>query len=470
VIAGEDRIKAAGIEYLPKLPEQSEEDYQAYKTRAKFFGATARTSAGLNGLLFRKAPEIKSLAELAKFEPDCDLGGKSLGEYAKDTAKEILDVGRAGTLVDWSDDELRPFLIFYCAEDIVDWEMRRIGGAMTLTRVVLRECVPPPVAVFNPNDPPDREPYERILVCQMNAQGFYEVQIWTKTGATGEELADWMLAEVRVPKRRGKALTFIPFVFHNATTTDECCAPPPLDDIITVNLHHYRVSADYNHALHFSACPTAWVAGFPKESKLAVGSSVAWVSENVAAKAGYLEYSGQGIEPIRQALNDDKSEMAILGARLLEEQKRDTEATETVRLRQTGETSILVNISDNLSKTLTRAWKMAGWWAGTMGEPTDVSDDAASVRINKDFIESQMGSDVLTALVASWLQGAISRTTLNFNLRRGELYPPDLTDDEERQLIEDEMPMLTDMIRAQRSPLPGEPPPPGPGNGNPANQ
>ena len=43
VLAGEDAVKAAGTKYLPRLDAQSDEEYEAYKTRASFFGATART-------------------------------------------------------------------------------------------------------------------------------------------------------------------------------------------------------------------------------------------------------------------------------------------------------------------------------------------------------------------------------------------------------------------------------------------
>ena len=43
VLAGEDAVKAAGEKYLPRLDSQSDEEYAAYKARASFFGATART-------------------------------------------------------------------------------------------------------------------------------------------------------------------------------------------------------------------------------------------------------------------------------------------------------------------------------------------------------------------------------------------------------------------------------------------
>ena len=58
VLAGEDPVKAAGERYLPRLESQSEEEYAAYKARASFFGATARTLAEYLDLIFRRAPVV----------------------------------------------------------------------------------------------------------------------------------------------------------------------------------------------------------------------------------------------------------------------------------------------------------------------------------------------------------------------------------------------------------------------------
>ncbi len=49
VIAGEDAVKSAGIRYLPRLDSQSDDEYHAYRARASFFNATARTASGFVG-------------------------------------------------------------------------------------------------------------------------------------------------------------------------------------------------------------------------------------------------------------------------------------------------------------------------------------------------------------------------------------------------------------------------------------
>ena len=94
--------------------------------------------------------------------------------------------------------------------------------------------------------------------------------------------------------------------------------------------------------MHFTALPTAWVIGFDKNSTLRIKSSTAWVTETVGAVAGFLEYSGHGLTTFERAMDRDERLMAILGARLLETQKRVGETAEAIELRQTIDTAPLI--------------------------------------------------------------------------------------------------------------------------------
>ncbi len=53
VLSGEDAVKAEGERYLPRLDSQSDAEYAAYKMRAAFFGAMARTVEEYLDLIFR---------------------------------------------------------------------------------------------------------------------------------------------------------------------------------------------------------------------------------------------------------------------------------------------------------------------------------------------------------------------------------------------------------------------------------
>ena len=140
VLAGEDAVKGAGEKYLPKLDAQSDEEYAAYKARASFFGATARTLEEFLDLVFRRTPTVSlpDGAVLAKFSNDCDGWGTGLVQYARRVLAEVLSVGRVGSLVLWDAVAGQPRVSAWRAEQVLDWSVERIAGSTVLTEVVLK--------------------------------------------------------------------------------------------------------------------------------------------------------------------------------------------------------------------------------------------------------------------------------------------------------------------------------------------
>jgi hypothetical protein len=186
----------------------------------------------------------------------------------------------------------------------------------------------------------------------------------------------------------------------------------PLSDIIAVNLDHYRLDADYKHGLHFTALPTAWVSGFDKSASLRIGSSTAWFSETAGATAGFLEFTGQGLTTFERAMDRDERLMAVLGSRLLEDQKRVGETAQAIELRQSGEHSVLSGIARSVSESLTHVLQWVYWWSSTEDVPDAIGADAVLLQINTDFSTQGMSSQDLQAVVAAWQSGAISRDTM----------------------------------------------------------
>lgn len=522
VIAGEDAIKAAGELYLPRLESQSDAEYAAYVNRALFFGATGRTADGFSGMVFRRDPVVKlprtghsttEAQRARRSEPDrlsrgdktdsegetsnqtaastrvenifermradVDLFGTGLLSYVKQVSNEIMATGRAGTLVDWSEEEDRPFVCLYAAEEIINWRMERVGGRMMLTLLVLREVRSAPAA----DDPLEtvEVPQIRVLRLATNAKSEMRsarsegrngssgngrpsgpslpslvVEVWqeleVKDGVDGKK--EWVKVEERMPSRAGKPLPFIPFVFHGPTNDLPTPSKPPLDDIIVANLDHYRLDADFKHGLHFTALPTAWVSGFDKDAELKIGSTTAWVSETQGASAGFLEFKGQGLQTFEREKDRVEKLMAILGSRMLESQKRVGESAETLSLRQAGEANVVANIAGSLSKSLTKVLRWSYYWCASRtgfsgpppsrtgpsnsreDDPEDISLDVVSIELNKDFETATMTAQELVAMVQAWQAGLISHDTALNKLREGEILPPSRTNREELELID----------------------------------
>lgn len=442
VIAGEDAVKSAGEKYLPRLEAQTDEEYSAYRARASFFNATARTADGYLGLLFRRPPFIKvpeganGLGKAMRtFVNDADMLGMSLASYARNVAREVIAVGRAGTLIDWEGErENRVYASLYTAENILNWRVERIHGRNVLTLLVLHESVRG-VATDGDADEFETKFGEQIRVLKLDDG--CRVEIWrTKKDQRGRrDKKEWELAETRTPLRLGKPLPLIPFVFHGGSHAMPDVDRLPLGDVIALNLDHYRLHADYRHGMHFTALPTAWVSGFDKAATLRIGSSTAWVTDTPGASAGFLEYSGQGLTTFERAMDRDEKLMAILGARLLESQKRVGEAAEAIELKQSGENSILGALAACVGISLTQVLRWAYWWNSTEAMPDDVSNEQVVIELNTDYSTRGLTANEIVAVVQAWQSGALSRDSMLDIFRRGEVLPEGRTNEEEVRLI-----------------------------------
>jgi hypothetical protein len=461
VFAGEDAVKAAGVRYLPRLDSQSDEEYAAYKERTSFFNASARTADGFVGLIFRREPTFKIPEKtsgvgvaLKKFVEDANMLGNSLASYAKDVVRDVITMGRAGTLVDWEGEvEQRAYAVFYRTEQIINWRTERVNGRNVLTLVVLREVLAHGHHGNKKSDEDvfESEPVEQLRVLRLvkgatkstgeKASWFYQVELWVLADGHSADARkkrnkkEWVKAETRVPLRLGKPLPLIPFVFHGPRNCQECVDKLPLADIIALNLDHYRLNADYKHGLHFTALPTAWVSGFDKSSTLRIGSSTAWVAETPGATAGFLEFTGQGLTTFERAMDRDERLMAVLGTRMLEAQKRAVETAEAIELRQSGENSVLSAVSLSVSDSLTQVLRWVYWWNSTEETLEGIGADRVLAQLNTDFSIKGMSSEEITALVAAWQAGAISRESMFELFRRGEVLPVGRTNEEEAKLV-----------------------------------
>ena len=473
VIAGEDAVKTGGIKYLPRLDSQSDDEYDGYKSRACFFNATSRTADGFLGLLFRRDPEVKLPdrhagvgGALRVFTDDVDLMGTSLFTFCKGVVGEILAVGRCGTLIDWAGSgasrwqghsqsvEERAYVVRYAAEDILNWQTQRINGRNVVTMIALREIVERPdnddqfavkitetVRVLKLEVLPDGGTRYVVEIWQVLADGHRakSPSSWLGNFWSGPKSSqtktEWTLVESRVPLRLGKPLPLIPFVFHGPRNALPDVDKMPLADIISVNLDHYRLDADYKHGLHYTALPTAWVSGFDKTSELRIGSSTAWVAETPGAVAGFLEFKGHGLSTFENAQNRDERLMAVLGSRMLEDTKRVGETADAIELRQAGENSILMTLALSVSDSISQVLRWVYWWNSTEQYPEDISESLVLLQINTDFTAKGLTAMELTAIVSAWQAGAISQATMFDLFRKGEVLPTGRTDDEEKNLV-----------------------------------
>ncbi len=411
---GSDAVKAAGTTYLPLL-DAHEEDlvaYQAYKDRALFFNATRRTVSGLSGAMFQRAPTLDVPANVESHAQDVTLTGVPFETFALGAGKEVLIVGRYGILVDMASEEApdqRPYWCGWSAEAVVGWRTGRVGGDEILTRVVLQECV----EEEDPKDPFRSIPITQYRVLEL-VGGLYTQQLWRELKADSKKFVPFG-KEIQ-PKRRGKRLTFIPFVFIGATTITPGVERPPLDDMVLVNLSHYRNSADLEHGLHFTGIPIPWIAGaMDPKGKIRLGPSGAIVLDK-GGEVGIIQADGQLLGALEKSLDRKQHMMATLGARLLEDQGGRAETATAVSMRHSGEHATLRTMAEVLEQAFTIAWRWHAWWMGTELTPQDVN---VSVDLNKDFFAVKASPEEIKTLVLAHQAGDISHATFYAGLQKG---------------------------------------------------
>jgi hypothetical protein len=436
-VAGSDTIKAKEEIYLPRLSGQTIyvqdgrriDQYRNYLQRALWYNATARTLQGLIGALFRKAPVFDVPAVVREHLGDITGQGVPATAFAQMIGEEVLTTGRYGVLVDIDPDDQvapRPWWIGYQAEQITNWRTQIIGGQQVLTLVVLKETI----EVLN-DDIFEIETETQYRVLSLDADGMYRIDLWRQADTRSDH---WTSRETFQPAIRGSRLNYIPFVFFAPSSLRPAIEKPPLLDLVDINLSHYRSSADLEHGRHFCGLPTAWVAGFPVDTTLMIGSETAWVSSETNARAGFLEFTGQGLGALEKALEEKEAKMAAVGARLLEAPRLGVESAETIRLRTAGEHNFLQTTASTLSMGLTKLLQFHAAWMR-------MDNALVTAKVNDDFIDARLLPAEREALIKEVQAGLMSWSTYYWNMQRAEMYPPDRTEEEEKALIEADQPL-----------------------------
>ena len=170
------------------------------------------------------------------------------------------------------------------------------------------------------------------------------------------------------------------------------------------------------------------MTGIDGDSELRIGSGSAWILPDSSSKAGYLEFTGQGLQALEKAVEEKRGIMASLGASLLQTQKSGVESAESIRLRQNSEASVLVGAVLSVQEGIAKALSLMAEWEGVSGD--------IEVELNTDFVDTKISSEDLTALMSAWQSGAISHETFLYNMKKGEVIPSNVTLEDEKDRID----------------------------------
>jgi len=439
-LSGQKAVKDAREKYLPmpNAADQSTENkkrYNQYVERAVFYNVTQRTHAGLVGQVFQQDPMADLPTLLEPSQLDVDGSGVGLDQQAKKTLGEVIAFGRCALFVDYPDvgeeavsrqdlldGRVRPTILLYDPWDIINWRTKTVGAKKLLSLVVIAETYTVEDDGFEA-----KTDYQWRVLRLEEGTGNYRVELWRLENGIHMEAAAYYPRDAS-----GNFLREIPFTFVGSVNNDPNIDLPPLYDLATLNIAHYRNSADYEEACYIVGQPTPYIAGLTKDWVDEVLKGVIHLGSRAAiplpqgGTAGLLQ-ANPNMMP-KEAMEAKERQMVALGAKLVEQASVQRTATEA-RQDEASETSILATSAKNVASAYQTALTWCNLFIGGDGE--------ISYELNTDFALGRMTSEERKQLITEWQSNAISFEEMRFGLRRASVAY--LDDDEAKTQIEEEM-------------------------------
>lgn len=437
---GEVEIKKHGKEYLPQPEGMDDGQYVAYLDRAVFYNMVYRTVTGLTGSIFRRDPRLlragPKLTELCK---RVSKDGLSLRVFTKVVSQEMLSVGRYGILADKPDSNdplAKPYLAGYTCENILDWTTVEIDGRDEHDYILLREfTVDRRLFRFEGSEAKPNTSYGQLFAR-------YRVLrlIWNDTDLRWEyqqevyarDAEDADLTETPVitkPMVYGVPMKRIPFRFFNGTTNLPDIEKPPVLDILTLNMSHYKTYAQLEHGRFYTANPVYYVTGGQEEDEYHIGPSVVWEIGN-GEKAGILEFNGQGLKTLENALIAKETQVASLGGRLLGDSKTAGQSDNQIKLKDRNEQSLLLNVTTVMNENFTELLAIIAAW---LNEPADKME----FRVNQDFLIDAAAAREFRAITMMYQAGILPIEIIYEYFLKADVIPEYVTQEMFVKMLDD---------------------------------
>ena len=435
-VAGERTVKKGRTKYLP-MPNADDESpenvarYDAYLKRAVFYNVTQRTLSGMVGEVFSRDPVVEMPTSLDVMGEDADGSGLTLTQLAKRAVRYTLSMGRAGVLADYphveegisradvESGDIQPTLTIYSALDVINWRTIKKKAKTYLTLVVLREMYDDEDDGFAVTQK------EQFRVLRLT-DGVYTVEIY-RDGAV-------FMEAVAPTDADGKTFDYIPFTFIGSENNDAEIDHPPMYDLSSLNVAHYRNSADYEEGVYMVGQPTPVFAGLTEE----------WVKNvmdgqvRLGSRGGVMLPDGGSAQLLQmeantaafEAMEHKEKQMVALGAKLVEQKQVQRTATEA-DLESASETSVLADVAKNVSAALKFGIEICARFAGD-------ADAEIVYDLNTDYRIARMTPQERAQLISEWQQGAVTFSEMRAGLRKAGAAT--LDDDEAKDEIESEFP------------------------------
>ena len=398
------------VAYAKSLTLDGTAAYNKYLDNAYFEDVTARTLQGLLGLIYSKPAKTELPSKVDYIKENADGKGTSIRELSKDGCKEAMTSDWSGYLVarpstplgasekDVEDNNLRPKLLHYKFESIINWDYKVVNNIEKLSLLVLKEST-------TKRDGFKVEVEAQYRVLEL-IDGVYNQSVYDKDANLITPSAPVVI--------NGNNSDEIPFFW----VQEPCKGNAPLTGLVDANFQQYNLYADYGSKLHYSSFIIYTETGATPGTNNLMGNGVKWNNNNPDAKFEVLQPDGNS-DGHRLALTDLKDTMASLGAEQLRPSSSGPESAEAKSLDKVAQNSTTSDVAITVSEALTKAVNFASKWMGGT-EDTEYS-------LNTDYNPTSINPQLLTAVLAAQQSGKLPLTDFITFMQKGELIGADKT-------------------------------------------
>lgn len=444
--------------YLPQLKAEKDPCYARRLSIAAFTPYFNRIIAAAAGLLLRKRVELIGGDEAYwdEWRQDVDRHGSSLEQFLQRHLRIALAYGHCSMLADFPQatgirsmrDEyaanLRPYLMNVEPWRLIGWRVEEESAGARLLQARIREIAVTPRGTYG------EDTWHQIRVLEPGGWQILRASQPRETTGDPGTAVQWD----PVPGPGGSGRTRFNYIPLSTTYTGKICtlvSEPPLLDVATLNLRHYRLQSKQLHALEVAGFPILALTGWDDTSSDLDVDVTSALSLEMGGSASYVEPASSSFKAMREELDSLAQQMSNLGITILAQQKMVGETAKAKQLDRADSNSLLATISMNLEAALQQAVDTCAAFA-RQAPPT--------VSLDRDFDLQALEPQGIGAIQGLFTSGLIDRETALELLQRGEVLPDAVlvdeimlrTEEEEAKKMEKEqesMAMQTEMEMAK---------------------
>ena len=431
LVKGGRHMRDKGEEYLPKFPQETEDDYEARLRSTWLFDGVGKTIEDLSGKVFETPVQLSETnTDLDLWAYNVDLQGRDLAQFARDVFDQAQATGISFVMVDApargeltraqaQAGNFRPYFVSLSIEEIIGYKTMVIDNTPTLTQIRIMETV-----TEETEDEFDPAMIEQVRVLTLPTEdgrvvGTVNVRLYRK-----DDDDQWRIYD--------EFQTGMPRIYVAACDLGRdgyMKAKPPHSRLAEINLAHWRSQSDQANIMHHARAPMKYFHGYSREDleDFTEGAGYAFWSSNENAKVGVIEHSGAAIDAGRAELKDMEFQMQAMGLQLIVSRTGSSTATGDM-IDEQKINSRLGMWADNLKDTLELAFS---WMAEMSGINADID-----VVINKDFAANALSHLDMDALNKMYLAEVISKRTYINEAKRRNLLNEEIDPDDESEMIE----------------------------------